>query len=132
MSVSSAQELEARTSRSRHPEKGRSRYSNHHDLLPEIADGRSSAARRFRDLVRSFIADQGGFDRCSEVRIALARRLAAVTVLAETLESKMVNGEPIDTGKLCILASTSVRLAQRLGLERRMREVLPDPLTYAR
>ena len=47
----------------------------------------------------------------------LLRRLAAVTVMAETIESRMVNGADIDTNKLCVLASVSVRLAQRLGLD---------------
>ena len=130
MSVVSTAQVEVRRPARRQPEKGRSRFSNHHDLLPEIVDGRSSAARRFRDLVRGFIADQGGLDCCSETKIVLLRRLAAVTVMAETIEARMVNGEDIDTNKLCVLASVSVRLAQRLGLERHMREVV-DPLSYA-
>jgi hypothetical protein len=38
----------------------------------------------------------------------------------------MVNGEPIDIATLCTLASTTVRLSQRLGLERRTRDVTPS------
>jgi hypothetical protein len=34
------------------------------------------------------------------------------------LEAKMVNGEQVDIGMLCQLASTTVRLSQRLGIER--------------
>ena len=105
--------------------KARSRVSNHSDLLPEIADGRSAHARRFRDLVNAYVADMGGIDRCSEIKVGLLRRLAATTVQAELLEAKMVNGEPVDVSTLCLLASTSVRLAQRLGLERRQRDVSP-------
>jgi hypothetical protein len=45
----------------------------------------------------------------------------------------MVNGETIDMTTLCQLASTTVRLSQRLGLERRTRDVVvDDPLVYAR
>ena len=106
--------------------KARSRISNHADLLPEIVDGRSSAARRFRDLVSAYLSDQGGLGQCSEVKIGLLRRLAAVTVQAEILEARMVNGEAIDVGTLCTLASTTVRLSQRLGLERRARDVSPS------
>src|SRR5262245_6675143 len=130
MSVGSIQELRPRTNGRRQPKKGRSRISNHRDLLPEIVDGRSSAARRFRDLVNGFISAQGGLDLCSETKLARLRRLAAVTVMAESIEARLINGEPVDTNRLCVLASTSVRLAMRLGLERRMREVI-DPLTYA-
>jgi hypothetical protein len=60
----------------------RARVTNHKDLLPGL-DGRTGAARRFRDLVNSYIADMGGLDRCSEIRLGLLRRLAATTVQAE-------------------------------------------------
>ena len=111
--------------------KGRSRVTNHKDLLPKL-DGRSSAARRFRDLVSAFITDMGGADQCSDIKLGLLRRLAAVTVQSELIEARMINGEAVDIGTLCTLASTTVRLSQRLGLERRTRDITPDPLTYAR
>ena len=99
------------------------------DLLPGL-DGRSATARRFRDLVNAFVADMGGLDRCSEIRLGLVRRLAATTVQAEMLEARMVNGEAIDVATLCTLASTTVRLSQRLGLERRARNVTPSVGQY--
>ena len=43
----------------------RSRVTNHRDLLPGL-DGRSASARRYRDLVNSYIADMGGGDQCSD------------------------------------------------------------------
>jgi hypothetical protein len=98
-------------------------------MLPGL-DGRSATARRFRDLVNAFVADMGGLDRCSEVRLGLVRRLAATTVQAEMLEARMVNGEVIDIATLCTLASTTVRLSQRLGLERRARDVTPSVDQY--
>lgn len=102
----------------------RSRVTNHRDLLPGVK-GTSSAARRFRDLVNAFISDMGGLDRCSEIKIALLRRLAAVTVQSELLEARMINGESIDAGILCTLASTTVRIGNRLGIERVARECGP-------
>ena len=74
----------------REPQKARSRVSNHADLLPAIVDGRSAPARRFRDLVNAFVADMGGLDRCSEIKLGLMRRLAGTTVQAEMLEARMV------------------------------------------
>ena len=74
--------------------------TNHKDLLPGL-DGRSATARRFRDLVNAFVADMGGLDRCSQIKLGLVRRLAATTVQAETLEARMVNGEAIDIATLC-------------------------------
>ena len=73
----------------------------------------------------SYLSDMGGLDRCSEIKLGLLRRLAAATVVAELLEAKMVNGEQVDVGQLCTLASTTVRIASRLGLERVPREVEP-------
>ena len=107
----------------------RARVTNHKDLLPGL-DGRSATARRFRDLVNAFVADMGGLDRCSEIKLGLLRRLAAATVQAELLEAEMVNGEQIDIGQLCTLASTTVRIASRLGLERRTKPVLPTVKDY--
>jgi hypothetical protein len=104
--------------------KGRSRTTNHRDLLPGL-DGRSSAARRFRDLVSAFIVDMGGTDNCSDIKLGLLRRLAAVTVQSELIEAKMINGEAVDIATLCTLASTTVRLSQRLGIERVAKDVGP-------
>ena len=42
----------------------------------------------------------------------------------------MVNGGAIDIATLCTLASTTVRLSQRLGLERRARNVTPSVGQY--
>lgn len=67
----------------------------------------------------------GGLDRCSEIKLGLMRRLAAATVQAELLEARMVNGQQVDVPTLCTLASTTVRLATRLGLERVPRDVEP-------
>ena len=70
------------------------------------------------------------YDRCSQIKLGLVRRLAATTVQAEMLEARMVNGEAIDIATLCTLASTTVRISQRLGLERRARNVTPSLNQY--
>jgi hypothetical protein len=50
------------------------------------------------------------------------------------IEAKMINGEAVDIPTLCTLASTTVRLSQRLGLERRAKliERTPSPEEYSR
>jgi hypothetical protein len=108
----------------------RNRITNHHDLLPGV-NGNSATARRFRDLVNAFIADAGGTDNCSEIKIGLLRRLAAATVQSEMIEARMVNGEAVDIGTLCTLASTCMRLSARVGIERTPRDVTTPSLeTY--
>jgi len=100
----------------------RSRITNHRALLPHL-DGRSAGARRFRDLVRAFVADMGGIEELSEIKLGLLRRLAAMTVLAEQVESRMADGEEINIAELCQLSSTAMRLSSRLGIERVPRDV---------
>ena len=83
-------------------------------------DGRTATARRFRDLVNAFVADMGGLDRCSEIKLGLPPRLAAGDgCKPSSSRPGLVNGEQIDIGQLCALASTAVRIASRIGLERR-------------
>ncbi len=112
--LNSSADLERRSS------KQRSRMTNGTALLPDI-DGRSAIARRFKDITRGILADQGGADQCSESRLQLVRRFAAAAVLAEQLESRLANGEQIDIQEHALLCSTLARLASRIGIERRAR-----------
>ena len=80
-------------------------------------------ARRFKDITSGILADQGGADQCSESRLQLVRRFAAAAVLAEQLESRLANGEQIDIQDHALLCSTLARLASRIGIERRARDV---------
>jgi hypothetical protein len=102
----------------------RTRVSNGRDILPGI-DGRSVTARRYRDLATAIATDQGGADHLSEARIQLIRRFAAAAVLAEAMEARLVAGEKIDTGEHALLCSTLVRLASRIGIDRRSKDVTP-------
>ena len=103
-----------------HP-KQRAKVTNHRDLLPNLM-GTSSGARRFRDLVNSYIADLGGISEISEIKLGLLRRLAAIVVQCETLELQAVAGNNVDPLALCTLSSTAMRLSLRLGLERHQKD----------
>ena len=107
----------------------RSRVSNGRDLLPGI-DGRSTVARRYRDIASAILADQGGADACSEARKQLVRRFAAAAVLAERLEGALARGEQIDTGEHATLSSTIVRIASRIGIDRRACDITPSVAEY--
>jgi hypothetical protein len=69
------------------------------------------------------VTDQGGADRLSEVRLQLCRRFAGLAVQAEALEARLARGEPVDVNQHATIASTLVRLAGRLGLDRAAKEV---------
>jgi hypothetical protein len=105
----------------------RSKISNDQSngLLPNV-DGRSLVARRFKDIAQAVLSDQAGPDNCSAARLQLIRRFAAAAVMAEQLEAKLANGEEIDISAHAQLLSTLVRLAQRIGLSRRMKDISPQ------
>jgi hypothetical protein len=93
-------------------------------------DARSITARRFRDLVKSLIADAGGVEACSTAKLQLLRRLAAASVLAEMMEAKGLDGEQFDVAEFCNLASTALRLSAKVGLSRFKKDVTPRLATY--
>jgi hypothetical protein len=107
----------------------RARVTNHVDLLPGV-DGRSVGARRYRDLVLEIVADQGGLEHCASARLQLIRRFAAASVLAEKLEAEIAAGQQIDIAAHAQLCSSLVRIAQRIGINRRLRNVTPSLQDY--
>jgi hypothetical protein len=93
-------------------------------VLPGV-DGRSQIARRFFDISSALIADSGGLDRLAEARLQLIRRFSASAVLAEMMEARLANGEAINISEHALLVSSMCRVANRIGINRRAREVLP-------
>jgi hypothetical protein len=98
-------------------------------VLPGI-DQRSAVARRFRDVIASVCADLGGADRCTETRLQLIRRFAALAVQAEAMEATFAEGREIDISAHAHISSTLVRLAARIGLKRVPKNVTPDLRSY--
>ena len=109
--------------------RGRSRLTNKKDLLPGV-DGRTVIYRRFRDIAAQVALDQGGLDQLSEARLQLVRRFAATAVLAEQLEAALANGQEINVERHALLCSTLTRLAHRIGIDRRAKNVTPALRDY--
>jgi hypothetical protein len=107
----------------------RSRQGNLVERIAET-DGRTSISRRFKEITGALIADSGGAERCSESRVQLIRRFAATCVLAEAMEARLANGEAINIAEHALLCSTLTRLAGRVGIERRAREIVPTLQGY--
>ena len=100
--------------------------------LPGV-DGRSTWARRLRDLIALHVADLGGDDNISEAERAVVRRAAVLIVELERLELSFAEAEGIpDIATLDAYqrASNSMRrLLQSVGLERRAKDVSPRLLS---
>lgn len=106
-----------------------SRVTTGKHILPGV-DGRSPLARRYRDVLSALVVDQGGIDRLTEARVQLCRRFAASACIAEAMEADLVNGKQIDISEHCLLSSTLVRLANRIGINRTAREIIPTLHQY--
>ena len=119
---------DSRPTQNRKPH-GRSRLTNKQDLLPGV-DGRTVIYRRFRDIASQVALDQGGLDQLSEARLQLVRRFAATAVLAEQLEAALANGQEINVERHALLCSTLTRLAHRIGIDRRAKNVTPALRDY--
>ena len=59
-------------------------------------DGRTSTARRFRDIVETVTADLGGNDLLSEAQRQLIRRASALSIMCEGVEADLVRDLPFD------------------------------------
>jgi hypothetical protein len=75
-------------------------------------------------------AFQGGAARMTEARMQLARRFAAQSVMAEELEAALARGENVEVEQHALISSTLVRLASRLGMDRRAHKIVPDLADY--
>jgi hypothetical protein len=108
------------------PSKTRSRISNGSAVLN--ADGRSTAARRYRDVLAELISDMGGDP--SGAQTAIARRASALCVVCEQAEAEMVAGGVLDLAEFTTAANSLRRLLSDLGLERRAKDITPSLHQY--
>ena len=102
----------------------RSRVTNGSTLHAGEVDGRSAAAKRFRDVLGEMIGDLGGADLLSEGQRQLCRRAALMSVEAEKMEAAAVAGEAFDLDAFGALSDRLGRCLNRLGLKRVARPVL--------
>jgi hypothetical protein len=107
----------------------RSKISNRSRMLPGV-DGRSSAARRFRDICANYEAQFGG--NISELERDLIRQAAGLTLRAEQLQGAIVRGEPVSNDELVRISSTAKRLLETIRAKADKRKPTgPDRLRFA-
>ena len=111
-------------------ELAKSRLSNGSQLLPHV-DGRSTWARRYRDLIQAHLDDMGGVDACSEAERSIIKRAAALTVELERLEAQFAAaGEQGPSPEALDLHSRMSgnlrRLLESTGIRRQQKDVTPD------
>jgi hypothetical protein len=109
----------------------KSRITNGSALLPGV-DQRCAWVRRAKDVIAAHLSD---CPDASAAERSIIRRAAVLTVELERLEAQFAVAGEADPETLDLYGRTSGnlrRLLEAVGLQRRTRDVTPDPLTYAR
>jgi hypothetical protein len=100
-------------------------------LLPGI-DGRNAWVRRARTVIREHLSD---IPEPSAGERSIIRRAGVLTVELERLEAQFALADATDPEAVDLYARVAGnlrRLLEAVGLQRRTRDVTPDPLEYAR
>src|SRR5215470_2412263 len=109
------------------PEKRRAHRARRPQLLTrDQLDGRTNAAKAFDRLVRDIEVDLGGPDQLSTIERALVEAFAGAAVTLQHLNTRLALGQEIDLGQYAQVVSAMVRVASRLGLRRRARDLTPS------
>ena len=93
-------------------------------------DQRTTAARAFNQLAVDIENDLGGADQLSTIERSLIEAFTGATVTMNALNTKLVQGEAIDLGLHALVAGAMCRLASRLGISRRAKDVTPSLSEY--
>jgi len=101
---------------------------SHRAVLPQLVtrdmlDGRSTAAPQFNALAAEIQNDLGGRDMLSAIELNLIEAYVGACLTMQALNVKLVMGQQIDHGLHALVAGAMVRIASRLGLQRRPKPV---------
>lgn len=99
--------------------------TRHQLLMRDQLDGRTNAAKLFDRMVADIESDLGGHDQLSAIEISLVEAYAGSYVSLSHLNTQLALGELIDLGQLALCVSAMVRVATRLGLSRRQKDIGP-------
>jgi hypothetical protein len=94
-------------------------------LTRNALDGRTTAAKRFDAIAAAIAVDLGGEDQLSTVQKHLVLAFAGIALHLGDCNARLLLGEAINILEHAHVVSTLVRVAQRVGIERRAKPV-PD------
>jgi hypothetical protein len=96
-------------------------------------DGRTTWARRMRDLIQLHLADLAGEDAVSEAEKSIIRRACTLTVELERMETNFALAGEAHPDELDLYqrsANSLRRLLESVGLERRAKTIVPTLSEY--
>jgi hypothetical protein len=110
------------------PGNGQSKRRRHRVARPQLLtrdalDGRTNAARAFDRLAADITADLGGRDQLSTIEAALIEAFCGAAITLQHLNCQLALGQKIDFSQHAQAVSAMVKIASRLGLQRRAKDV---------
>ena len=84
----------------------------------------------FDRLVGDIESDLGGRDQLTAIEWSLVEAYAGAALVLDNLNARLLRGEAIDIGEHAQAVSAMVRVAARLGIRRRQRNVTPSLRDY--
>jgi hypothetical protein len=94
-------------------------------LVRSRLDGRTNAAKYFDRLVADIEADLAGRDQLSAIERQLIEAFAGAATTLQHLNTQLALGQPIDVSQHAQCVGAMVRVAARLGLARRAKDIGP-------
>jgi hypothetical protein len=103
-------------------------------LTRDMLDGRTNAAKAFDALVAAIESDLGGHDQLSAIELSLIEGFAGAYITLQNINCQIALGKAINISDQALSISAMVRVASRLGEQRRARDITeqrhsdPSPL----
>jgi hypothetical protein len=97
-----------------------------------LTDQRTNAFKYFAKLVDDIKNDLGGHDLLSTVELALVEAFAGSALTLHDLNTRMLLGQQIEISDHATAVSALVKVASRIGIKRRSKDITPDLDTYLR
>jgi hypothetical protein len=105
---------------------GNGRYSGKDRLLTrDNLDGRTKAAQKFDAIAEGIAQDLGGEEQLSTVQKHLVEAFAGAAIHVSDMNARLLLGQEVDILAHSNAISTMVRVAQRIGVNRILRDVTP-------
>jgi len=99
-------------------------------LTRQSLDGRTRARKQFDAIARGIASDLGGESELSTVQKHLVEAFAGAAIHVHDKNARLLLGEEVDIVEHCQAISTLVRVAQRIGLRRAVRDITPTVADY--
>jgi hypothetical protein len=94
-------------------------------LTRQSLDGRTKARKQFDAIAEGIAKDLGGSKELSTVQRHLVEAFAGCAIVLQAINARILLGEPVDVSDQASAASTLVRIATRIGVNRIPRDVSP-------